>query len=110
MKEITGATNVDWEMSRKIAEFVDAEVQGCWKNASLALLAGDEWADYTYVEGICLRVIVFEHGWLEKPDGTVVDPTLILTHDADDWPVTWFPVDRYSREDLFALWDAQPDG
>lgn len=86
----TPNTNINTTLSRKVSRAVKATHKACWYNASTALLkrAGGLPEGTVYVEGWVATALgdapgapyfPVEHGWLETPDGAVVDPTLPLT-------------------------------
>ncbi len=75
---------VDVPLSIRAARAVRAKPKECYINAWRALSYCPELEDCLYVEGyILIPSIPFatEHGWLETPDGTVVDPTLYRDQD-----------------------------
>lgn len=89
------------ELSQKLAKRVDAEDKQCFLNSIYALSAiGEDSA--VYVEGYVVNhkfSLVAEHGWLEFK-GEIVDATPCYhTEDRDDTR-TYFPVRRYTRDDV----------
>lgn len=82
--ELDAPGRVDVAASRAAADGVGAEKKMCYRNAVMALLTVDDTAiipDGTrYAEGWVLATLglPIEHGWLETPDGRVLDPTLVL--------------------------------
>lgn len=96
-------TDIDYELSRKLYEARGAKVRSCWWNATRAMthrLA----EGCVYVEGwVAEGGFKFEHGWLETPDGRVVDTTLILLTEMGnpprfDWE--YYGAVRYTKDEL----------
>ncbi len=80
------------KLSKKAHDLIDAQPKACWKNAILALLTLPDLAGCVYVEGWIISLIVIEHGWLEMPNGDIVDPTLIKGD------AKYFPGVKYTAE------------
>lgn len=79
-------TNVDFQLSRELEWKVEAENGQCYLNAYRATnrLSGVPGA--RYVEGWVVwhdAPVPIEHGWLEMPDGTIVDPTPVYCNRTD---------------------------
>lgn len=71
-------TNVDFAVSREMEWKVQAENGQCYRNAYGAIKRLSNVPGARYVEGWVVwddLQVPFEHGWLELPDGTIVDPT-----------------------------------
>ncbi len=75
---VTEPTGKDEEESERVGKRIRAWPQQCWFNARRAVMRLSDYADASYVEGYCMMVggWVMEHGWVYRPDGTVIDPTL----------------------------------
>lgn len=76
---VTVHTGKDEAASMYAAEHIDAQPKRCWTNARRLVLEMEEYAASSYVEGIAVLDILglpIEHGWVCRPDGTVIDPTL----------------------------------
>jgi hypothetical protein len=74
-----GNDRLDEERSALAADLIGAQRKECWRNAVMALLVDPALSEGVYVESYAawptgLRLPV-HHGWVELPDGTVVDPT-----------------------------------
>ncbi len=70
---------LDIPLSKMVAKAVRAKPKECYFNAWRGLSICPALEDGLYVEGYVYAPkipFVFEHGWIELPDGTVVDPTL----------------------------------
>ena len=70
--------------------------KGCYSNALLTMATDEEFQDGWYVEGFALPTIngtriPIEHGWLEVPDGKIIDPSFAVLGHTD---VTYFPAIR----------------
>lgn len=86
----------DIARSLAVADGIPPEPRACYKNALLAFLARDELHDGCYVEGFAVPDfgnfrLPLEHGWVELPDGTVIDPSLAVLGHTD---VAFFPAIR----------------
>ena len=70
---------------------VRSKPKKCYRNAAQVILGVPVYADADYVEGLAVlaKVMVIEHGWVEK-GGVVIDPT--LPHDG----LQYFPGLRFS--------------
>lgn len=90
----------DIQRSREVANHIIVEKRACYKNALVALLTQDSLARGRYVEGFALPDLggcrlPMEHGWIELPNGTVVDATYVSMGITD---VRYFPVLHLSRQ------------
>ncbi len=66
----------DRELSAAVAVRIGALPKLCWTNALKALRTQRLLAGGYYVEGwAIINYSVVEHGWIELPDGRIVDPT-----------------------------------
>ena len=67
----------DQKESVRVKRLVRSKPKQCYCNAARVVLAIPEYADADYVEGLAVlaKVMVIEHGWVEK-DGVIIDPTL----------------------------------
>ncbi len=90
---------IDREMSKQIAEAVEAQAGMCYRNARRALMGVPGLGKAKYVEGwvidLCQRGIQppKEHGWLEM-NGHVIEPT------EPDAAYIYFGVMRYDRAEV----------
>ena len=68
----------DCEESVRVGLAIRAIPKLCWHNSRRVVQKLDDYQEASYVEGIaCLDgVILIEHGWVCRPDGTLIDPTL----------------------------------
>lgn len=102
--------DVDVELSRKVAAAVKAVDKDCFQNA-LAGLAGSELDQgVAYVEGYVVWGYfphAMQHGWLELPDGRVVDPTPSYHERASrvsaSWERTYHEANRFSKADVHRI-------
>jgi hypothetical protein len=75
---------LDQRLSRVIQHAIEARLQAPYDNAWRTLLAFPrECGEATFIEGFLVIdlpevVIVCEHGWLRKEDGSIIDPTILL--------------------------------
>lgn len=99
----------DFERSSDIAK-IGCPAGFCYPNAVRALRNRGRFVKHSvnlhgakYVEG-CVKVhgIPLQHGWLELPDGTILDPTRAAI-DRVKKEAEYFPLARYSREELKGL-------
>lgn len=88
----------DGDLARAIAEDIGAENKECWANALRGLACNASAEDeLLYVEGWACGPelpIPMEHAWLERPDGTIVDPTPAYHNGREH---AYFPAKRYTR-------------
>jgi hypothetical protein len=95
-------TRIDVERSRRLARVLNVQAKDCYANGVLGLLLpGTDDGEY-YVEGWVLTEIVFEHGWIELADGTLLDPTLVRTRDLEK--VCYCAGERYTRSQVEAMY------
>ena len=81
---------IDEKESVRVKRLVRSKPKQCYLNAARVVLAIPEYANADYVEGLAVlaKVMVIEHGWVEK-DGVIIDPT--LPHDS----LQYFPGLRF---------------
>jgi|SRR5579872_4867106 len=88
---------LDFALSLKIAKETGAVKKECWRNAYLAFYSYEELHSGWYVEGWAIPdkkiPLNLEHGWIERTDGSVVDPTYALLGHKDP---QYFPAVRYT--------------
>ncbi len=74
----TKVTRKDIEESVRVGHLSRAVPKQCFFNARRVVQKLDAYAADSYVEGIaCLGSgLLIEHGWICRPDGTIIDPTL----------------------------------
>ncbi|NNJ13700.1 hypothetical protein EKD04_025575 [Chloroflexales bacterium ZM16-3] len=92
----------DHAASVRWAARVRARPRACYWNALRALRVS-RGALGVYVEGFaaCDSGLVLEHGWIETPDGRVIDPTFpLLPGNAPESPYRYMPVLRFTVTDL----------
>jgi len=84
---------IDEKESVRVKRLVRSKPKRCYLNAARVILGIPEYADADYVEGLAVlaKVMVIEHGWVEK-GGVIIDPT--LPHDA----LQYFPGFRFSGQ------------
>lgn len=90
------------------ADAIRARPRECYRNAIMALFVIAGLQDATYVEGVYVTNtgIPFDHGWIETPDGRIIDPTVALlerSRSEDGGAVLYYPGERFSREDVTRL-------
>ena len=83
----TKVTRKDIEESVRVRHLIRAVPKQCFFNAKRVVQKLDAYAADSYVEGIaCLGSgLLIEHGWVCRPDGTIMDPTL-PTHEGVYFP------------------------
>ena len=96
---------VDIDASRMLAKVVGAEIKQCYYNATMAVMAHANLLPegVVYVEGwvLILFGLPIEHGWLERADGTIIDPTLVLTNGDDEMAaLRYFAARRWSKDEI----------
>jgi hypothetical protein len=97
-----GPEAVDLELSRELCEKVRGQDKACFYNAWSALPFAPE-GSY-YVEGYGSGILASMHGWIETPEGTIIDPTPCF-HDKNEkreWKTTYFPAKRWTLVELCA--------
>jgi hypothetical protein len=90
------------EASVRWAIRVRARPRSCYWNALRALRVS-KGALGVYVEGFaaCDSGLVLEHGWIETPDGQVIDPTFpMLSGNDPASPYRYMPALRFTVTDL----------
>lgn len=102
-------TEIDLPSSCRLSTCIAAADRECYINAARGL--GREGTS-VYVEGFAVTqttrgsvLIPVEHAWLERPDGTVVDPSPAYSIRATG-TATYFPAFRWSRHDIAGLYCA----
>jgi len=93
---------LDVEESIRVCAVVKARDKDCFRNAFCGMIVAEdaEW----YVEGWATSgVIVAGHGWIERDDGTIIDPTPIY-HEVCEGRV-YYPGRRYHHEGILDLID-----
>ncbi|SRR6266568_1016768 len=96
----------DYETSIVIADKVLALPKQCWSNSVRALrTCKKQLRGAFYVEGHIEFIpgLYIQHGWLELPDGTIVDPTrafLVCYHGHTPDNRTYYPLLKYTLADL----------
>ena len=94
--------NIDVGLSVRLGEAVGAKLGDCYRSAFLALPMAGESA--VYVEGYAILDLgedspwPLEHGWIEKEDGRVVDPTW-----SDGIGAEYFPALRFGHLELLSI-------
>ena len=80
----------DQKESVRVKRLVRSNPKQCYLNAARVVLTIPEYADADYVEGLAVlaKVMVIEHGWVEKDD-VIIDPP--LPHDG----LQYFPGLRF---------------
>ncbi|QDV35697.1 hypothetical protein [Tautonia plasticadhaerens] len=75
---MTGITGKDVDESVRVNRLIGAVPGQCWFNARRVVQGLVGYADASYVEGIAVLNggQLLEHGWVCRPDGMVIDPTL----------------------------------
>jgi hypothetical protein len=75
---------LDRRLSRVIQYAIEAKLHTPYDNAWRALLAFPEACEQaTFIEGFLVidlpeEVIICEHGWLRREDGSIIDPTILV--------------------------------
>jgi hypothetical protein len=97
-----GPEAVDLELSRELCEFVGGKDKQCFHNAWSALPFAPR-GSY-YVEGYGAGIIASMHGWIETPEGTIIDPTPCFHVPNEDraWQTTYFPAKRWTAKEMDA--------
>jgi hypothetical protein len=96
----------DYQRSLFMAKQVWTVPKQCWSNAVRALRTRRKLVrDAKYVEGFVelFEGFYIEHGWLELPDGTILDTTrayLEYYHNHAPDERTYYPVLKYTLADL----------
>jgi hypothetical protein len=84
---------LDVTRSVAAAERIAAQKKGCYANALLTMYSYEAYQRGWSVEGFAIPDITgvripFEHGWVELPGGTIIDPSFAALGRRD---VTYFP-------------------
>jgi hypothetical protein len=91
---------IDLDRSRALARLIDGRSGECFQNA-LSALSSEPGA--MYVEGLAVSDSVLmepeEHGWLQRADGTIVDPTPCYCRDSDA-AVRYFPMFFWTADEV----------
>jgi hypothetical protein len=104
----TPKTLTTYEISLYIAFMGGARPNSCFKDAWEAFINFPQWFRRgTYVEGWVLievndEIEVIEHGWCTLPDGTIVDPAIVLLV-GPDVPVLYFTGIEYTWEETLSF-------
>jgi hypothetical protein len=99
----------DRELSAAVAVRIGALPKLCWTNALEALRTQRLLAGGYYVEGwAIINYSVVEHGWIELPDGRIVDPTharptKMKMQTTEESTPAYFAGVRYTKEELTGL-------
>lgn len=101
---------MDVAASIALAKRIGAQPKQCWQNASAALRGGHKWpklvpAGSKYVEGWAHimpgMAIPFEHGWIETPNGDIIDPTVALLDGLEQLrPENYYAGATYTAEEV----------
>jgi hypothetical protein len=88
----------DVARSLAIAKTIPVEKKACYANALLAFLCTKAFHDGWYVEGFAIPAIKglrlpVEHGWVELPDGSIIDVSFATLGHTD---VRYFPAIRFT--------------
>jgi hypothetical protein len=93
---------IDLARSRELATKIDAQSGQCFHNA-LSALPSEPHA--MYVEGVVISdnflMSPEEHGWLQRLDGTIVDPTPSYCRDID-CAVRYFPMFFWTHDEVLS--------
>jgi hypothetical protein len=95
-----GPEAVDFELSRELCEKVRGKNKECFYNAWSAMPFAPE-GSY-YVEGYGSGIIASIHGWIETPDGTIIDPTPCFHDKESIGETTYFPAMRWTLAEMCA--------
>jgi hypothetical protein len=95
-------SRIDVARSRELATEIDAQSDECFYNA-LSVLPSEPHA--LYVEGFVVSnsLLTFpkEHGWLQRLDGTIVDPDPSYRQDFN-FAFRYFPVFFWTRDEVLS--------
>ncbi len=95
-----GPESVDRELSRELCEKVNGQDKQCFYNAWSAMAFAPE-GSY-YVEGYGSGILAAMHGWIETPEGTIIDPTPCFHEAERPWETTYFPAKRWTLAEMSA--------
>lgn len=109
MKKRNDSPTLDIPNSLAIAKTIEIEKRACYKNALLAYLTNKDVRQGWYVEGFAVLEIFgarlpLEHGWIQLPDGRVIDVTSVTLGHAN---VAYFPALRLSQRQARKLVDTE---
>jgi hypothetical protein len=98
---------IDITRSLVIAKAIKARKKGCWYNALKAFFAYEDLQSGWYVEGYAIpghikTRLPLEHGWIERADGSIIDPTWAMFGDN---MAEYFPGVKYTYEDAVRVVD-----
>ena len=96
---------LDVTTSLAVAKAIGAVNKQCWYHALRAFLLCEELQAGWYVEGWAIPEKVemrlpIEHGWLERPDGSIIDPTWAMLGNTE---VHYFPGVKYTYAEASQL-------
>jgi hypothetical protein len=96
---------LDFARSVAAAKTIPLERKACYKNALLTMLSNKEYQSGWYVEGFAIPTIgafriPMEHGWLELPDGSIIDPSFA---DLGHTEVAYFPAMKLQWQRVLKL-------
>ena len=101
----------DVTRSLAAAKVIPLKRRACYANALLTMASYNEYQNGWYVEGFALPTIKdirmpVEHGWLQLPDGSIIDPSFAILGHTD---VAYFPVIRmrWKRAEKLIIANAQ---
>jgi hypothetical protein len=102
----------DYVRSLAIAERVLTIPKCCWANSVRALRRQKGVRGGLYVEGLMEYIpgLLMEHGWIELPDGTIIDTTrayLMKYHGHEPDSRIYYPVQKYTLASLKGVRVAQ---
>ena len=89
---------LDVALSLTIAKAIGATTQACYYHALRAFFASEILQTGWYIEGFAIPDQIkpratFEHGWLERNDGSIIDPAWVLLGNKS---VDYFPGISYT--------------
>lgn len=116
-------TNVHIKDSLLACRLTQPRIKACWGNSVLAMVAL-HWEQHgllpegtLYVEGFMISIfgIPMEHGWLSRPDGSIIDVTMALP--GTDKPrkqhrlagVRYYPGPSYTYDQVISHWEQDND-
>jgi len=102
--------HLHYEMSLLIALVIGAHPNACFENVLNLFLqyfphelaTHGRFIEGWYVVELEQEVVLNEHGWVEVPGGTIIDPTVTLLV-SPDHPVFYFPGVERSQQELEAI-------
>lgn len=101
--QLAPATKYDHKASLSLRRHLNAEAEFGFINAFRGLAFH---RDARYVEGLAVpydrSAHVYEHGWLQATDGSIIDPTPGFAR-RNGAPAVYFEVHHWSREEVVAL-------